>query len=104
MFLEVTSSQIKITIQECCYLRITASCAVKLYITNVTKCQDWKCLTFIIRLVNISLFIQNVSKMYTVSFPRGLLHDIYRKKVVSPYCVSPYGASPYCLFPGCIVT
>ena len=37
--------------------------------------------------------------MYPVSFPCGLLHDIYRKKVVSPY-----DASPYCLFPGCIVT
>ena len=37
--------------------------------------------------------------MYPVSFPCGSLHDIYRKKVVSPY-----DASPYCLFPGCIVT
>ena len=37
--------------------------------------------------------------MYPVSFPCGLLHDIHRKKVVSPYV-----ASPYCLFPGCIVT
>ena len=37
--------------------------------------------------------------MYPVSFPCGLLHDIYRKKVVSTY-----GASPYCLFSGCIVT
>ena len=36
---------------------------------------------------------------FPVSFPCGLLHDIYRKKVVSLY-----GASPYCLFPGCIVT
>ena len=38
-------------------------------------------------------------KMYPVSFLCGLLHDIYRKKVVSLY-----GASPYWLFPGCIVT
>ena len=37
--------------------------------------------------------------MYPVSFPCGLLHDIYRKKVVAPY-----GASPYCPLPGCIVT
>ena len=50
--------------------------------------------------VNFSLLIQNWSlKMYPVSFPRGSLHDIYRKKVVSSY-----GASPYFLFPGCIVT
>ena len=26
-------------------------------------------------LVNLSLFIQNLSKMYPVSFPCGLLHD-----------------------------
>ena len=32
--------------------------------------------------VNFSLFIQNLSKKYPVSFPCGLLvlHDIYRKK------------------------
>ena len=32
-------------------------------------------------LVNISLFIQIYVKMYPVSFPCGLLHDIYRKKL-----------------------
>ena len=31
-------------------------------------------------LVNFSLFIQNLSKMYPLSFHCGLLHDIYRKK------------------------
>ena len=43
--------------------------------------------------------VQNFNLQYLVSFPCGLLHDIYRKKVVSLY-----GASPYCLFPGYIVT
>ena len=37
--------------------------------------------------------------MYPVSFLCSSLHDIYRKKVVSPY-----GASLYCLFPACSVT
>ena len=50
-------------------------------------------------LVNFSLFIQIYLKMYPVSFPCGLLHDIYRNKSHIPlWCI------PYCLFPGCIVT
>ena len=35
-------------------------------------------------IVNCSLFIQNVSKMYPVSFPCGLLHDISQFFFVHP--------------------
>ena len=39
-------------------------------------------------LVNFYLFIQICLKMYPVSFPCGLLHDIYRKTAY-PYMVHP---------------
>ena len=44
-------------------------------------------------LLTSSLFIQIYLKMYPVSFPCGLLHDIYRKQVVSLYGASPTASS-----------
>ena len=59
---------------------------------------DWR-LRIITAIGEIHKLLLSDNKMYPVSFPCGFLHDIYRKKVVSPD-----GASPYYLFPGCIVT
>ena len=48
-------------------------------------------------LVNFSLFIQNISKMYQ-SVSLVVYYMIFTEKSRIP------GVSSYCLFPGCIVT